>query len=549
MAKPLDWLFKITDKLSGPSDRMAKVLDHQADETDKAAKATDRLSDATERGGHAAGKAKEQHEGLRHKLYETVELLHRGYEVGERFVDFFVDMGKEAIHAAAGAERSADSIKALLGEAEGTDVLEYLEKVSKYTEFDDSDLRQLVMALADAGFEANELNKALAFSGDVAAIRGGGINNAMGAVGVLERVKLSGAIDKRTLRKLGIEAKPFFEQLGHELGTSAKLAQDKAAAGGIKPDVLLDSLYRAVQAKEGGPLGTMAIKASKSLDALWEKVNKLKENFFEGLADGKAMQELKAFLGNVLAALDPASPFGKEITDTIDRMFSDTFKALFGDLSGPDGVMKIRDAVLQMEQDLKDAWPDIISAAKDALVVIKGIAGAVGLIAEAMRPFTEEGKKRVLADIHTQSTALDRAGHGAVWKFFFSGTGRGRNAANEQLAREGALNPDVMSVIDSGVPEAHDFIWRAGRAIRLDPADTLVGAKGSSGEALAAFGSDTGGSPMGWGGVVWNGNVVVNVDAGGVADPQEIASLAAEAAREEVYSVLENFGDEAGDER
>ncbi len=548
MATALSWIFRLMDGVSGPADKMSKAIKGETDATDKAKSATDKLEESTDKLGKAHAKGAEHAESFRHRLFETVGLLREGAEMGERVVDFFADLGKEAIHAAGGAERSATSIKGLMGAAEGGEVLDYLENISKYTEFDDSDLRQLTIALADAGFEAKELQTAIPAALDIATLRGGGIGNAMGAVSVLERVKLSGSIDKRSLRKLGIEAKPFYDELGKTLGLTAKDAQDKAAAGGVDPEKLLNSLYGAISKKEGGPIGTLAIKGSQSLDALWSKLGKLKENLFEGLADGKAIGDFKGMLSNIMTVMDPSSEFGKSIVKSLDEILGDTFKSLFGDFSGPYGVDLLKEKINVMVADFKDAWPGIKEGAQEALETIKGIAKAMGAVAEVINAITPDIRaSRSTSDIagasvwdkikNTGAGALAGGAVGGGAGFFAGGVGAIPGAIGGAVVGAGS----ALAGVDY-LGKANDFIWRAGQAVEISPSDSIQGFKSGGSMGMGAYGSDSGG---GRGGHSFSmGDISVNVTSA-ATDAAAVAREVSQQVREQVYSVFEQMATEA----
>jgi len=533
MASPLEWVFKLFDKLSGPADKMAKSLKGETLATDAATDATDKLEKATDNLGKAQGSAGKESESFRHRLFEWAEIAHRGFEIGERLVDTFLDVGKEAIHAAAGAERSADSIKLLFGESEGSDLLEHLEKVQKFTEFDDSELRMITAELGRAGYAAEQIPDTLPFIADLANRAGGGIGAALASTDVLEKINLSGMLNPRSLRGLSIKFKPFFEDLGRDLGISAKEAQKKATEGGVDPTILINALQRATTRK-GGLIGDGAVKSSQSLDSLMHKVGQIKDNLFEGLADGKAIGQFKSFLSNILTSMDPSSEFGKSIIDSLDAIFGDTLKTLFGDLSGPDGIGKFQTKIKDALDYIRDSIPAVQAAFHDFLVVVSATAKAIEAVAHAIGTIAKN-------DDFNQSKKDAGGIEGAIYHVPFLRMAYRSIAEGNGTTAGAAAQAGLLGAADSSLPQAHDFMWRGGEAIKFDPSDTVIGARGNRGDMLsAAYGNDGAGQGGGRGSASYSVEVNIN---GAVGEGN--GGMSKEDIREAVYSAMEQFATEA----
>lgn len=225
-----------------------------------------------------------------------------------------INLGKEAINAAAGAERVGLSFEFVLGAEGAKDMLGWIEKIAGSTEFTDDSLKNWTLQLANAGLKGENLKDNLAAVLDVAAKHGP--QAAEAAVDALSRATLSGKIEGRALRGLGIPVADL-AQLDQFKGLNEKQINKKLETATIKKDDLLQLI--------AGPdklLGDFAVRASETMSAKLTHLRDLPDQFFQKFADSPAYDVMRSRLGTLLEELDPESDKGKQIFGALESVFT-----------------------------------------------------------------------------------------------------------------------------------------------------------------------------------------------------------------------------------
>jgi hypothetical protein len=325
----IQFLMQLEAKLDGAT-KMVRELSKSEAAIDKADAALKKAEKSTNTLGGAMGKA-----GGAVKSFAAGSLQHLaalatwdGIKAG---VNALADLGRELIGAAAEAERTEIAFKNMLGDSAGGELLDYLDGVAKKTEFTDGALKGFAQQLTEAGFAGEGLKNALAATLDVAARSPNKLAGAAEALGALEKIQLSGMVDKRALRALKLNPQAFFKQMGDDLGMGVDAVEKKLQAGKIKIEDVTNSVFKALAAKnKTGQLGSMGADMADTLGARIEKVKDIIPNLFEELSKSDGMKGVSGFLGRLAEAFDPASPVGQKVIGGIESVVNRLGKLLEG---------------------------------------------------------------------------------------------------------------------------------------------------------------------------------------------------------------------------
>jgi hypothetical protein len=343
MSEGLKWLLELDGKTEG-IDKMLSTIEDTIASLPKATAATKDLNASIEKSSSAGEKAAAGHKKHKAGIEETegalkrlvnagigpfiekakqiaeFEFIRRGVdkiiEAPGELIDKVKELGEEAIKAAAGAERMDLSFKLTIGQEGAEKVLGWIDRIASKTEFTDDQLKGWANELLVAGVKAGEVDKFLAAGLDVAAKSPDKLAGMGNAIAALTRAQLTGRVEGRALRGLRIGVDEL-RTLPEFKGLSAKALHEKMEQGSISKNDLLRLI--------AGPdkqLGDLGLKAGDTLQAKLKNLETLPEQYFQRLAESPAFENLKAKLGDVFDALDPASPRGQKIFGSLERMFT-----------------------------------------------------------------------------------------------------------------------------------------------------------------------------------------------------------------------------------
>jgi hypothetical protein len=210
-----------------------------------------------------------------------------------------------------------------LGGKGGKEYAEDVGRFSKLTGFDDDLIRQMLLPARRAGMSQQSVRTAFAAASDVAAGegRGGDAARVQGLLETFTKIQLKGGVTERMLPELGVAVKPFFADIAKQLKISPEEAKKRAEEGKINPQLLLNTIYKGIEAKQGGKLGTGAIEYSKTFESNLAKVKNLPNEYLKNLVDSPEFGRANELLRGLLENLDPDSPAGKRIMDAVEHMF------------------------------------------------------------------------------------------------------------------------------------------------------------------------------------------------------------------------------------
>jgi tape measure domain-containing protein len=398
--KKLEWLFGLDDKMSGPASVAEKKLELLERRIKSVAKAESEMSGPKKerltfarlnleiqrdqlRGAgkhekeegfhsHAMEKVQGLIEGtkklaagatswvglLDHGLGIVEKVAHAAIAIGEAFVHaaeqvghLIYRFGELGVEAASAKENTIITFKALLGsESAAEAMVESLERLSYVSPFSSDQAVGLGRKLIAGGFGPEQVPTLLRALGDAAAATGAGFEKADEAVGALRRIRAEGTLSTKTLRALsaaGVPAGAVYERLGEVFGVTALQARELVKAGKVDSANALFAIVGAVKDKRsGGALGDAAQRyATETLSGLRKSIADKKEELFGDLFKSAGFGSFKGFLKNVNEALDPENPIGKRIRDRVTGTFNRIFTALFGPLTGDQGLERIEKVV------------------------------------------------------------------------------------------------------------------------------------------------------------------------------------------------------------
>jgi len=239
-----------------------------------------------------------------------------------RLAEGVKDLGEEMLITAAKAERTNKAFELVFGAEIGTETLDYIERIGKYTEFTREQLKGAALDLAKVGFKGEGLNRALAASLDISAFSKSGNEGQGEALGALERIKNSGRVDRRTLRPLGIGEGDFFKELSIRTGKGAKELKKEMEKGTLDADQSLETLYTMITKRTHKDLGGAGVEMGNTLMARLAHLKEVPELLFEKLADLPAFGKISDLIGRAAEALNPAGGVGSKLFDALASAFT-----------------------------------------------------------------------------------------------------------------------------------------------------------------------------------------------------------------------------------
>jgi tape measure domain-containing protein len=540
MSEPLEWLFKITDQMSGPAERISNALD----KTEKSLKHAEHATTAYEK---AAEKAEEQSKDLLKELLKfggiglgieaIAGLFEKVGELAKEAVHKVFELGEETIKAAAKAQRSEASFKLLLGEEGGETALQYIEKIQNHTELTGAELKSVAQQFIAVGMKGEDLTKALPAALDVGAFFGGGIGNVQAAASALSRISMSGKVEGRALRALGLDERDVLPRIAAIAGMSQDAVVSAMSAGKLKSSTVLEGVYQSIAAKEKGVLGTAGVEASATVEGQLHRLADLPEKFMERLSKSEGFAKFGGFLGKLLETLDPDSPFGQQVMKRIEGMFNRIME-VFGGADQADvfegikgGIMGILDAFDGFIPTIKSAmdWvKDFIKSLRGLSLMFEGLKVDQEELSAAWSFYTSGGKDAsgmVTAAAHRLEHNAHVNDFYGIGKDMADGVAKGMGDGSKALADagEGAADSVEKAVRDKTKTHSPSLLFAdigygfaqglaqgieegAGDVDRAAVNSLIPNAGGAGGQRFAF------------------GDIVINIEGGGTADEMGAAA-------------------------
>lgn len=233
-------------------------------------------------------------------------------EAIEKITEKVIELGKEILHAAGGAERMDLSLKLTVGADGAKNVLEWVDAIASRTRFTDDQLKGWVNQLLRAGVAMKDVRSFIEAGLDLNAM-GGDMGTAMEA---LTRAQITGKIGARQLVGLGIGVNQL-KELPEYQGLSEKALYKKVEEGSLTKEQLFSLI-----AGKDNTLGDLGLKGGQDFEAKLKNLKSLPEQYFQKMAESPSFEHLKEVMGDIFTKLDPNSERGAAIFKSLERSFT-----------------------------------------------------------------------------------------------------------------------------------------------------------------------------------------------------------------------------------
>lgn len=394
--------------------------------------------DALEKGGHFF--KFDVAEGAALAFEAIMKVGEALYEAGEKAIDF----GKEIIRAAGNAEDLNLAVKLDVGD-EGAEKIEKIAESYKGTRFSPEQIKAAFLPLLEQTGTKLEEDWGVIISAatDRATKLKTGAGGVSAALEHFKDIALNPQRLRGSLKGLGIEQAPFYAELGKAIGSSAKDAEAQTKAGKIAAQDLVRVALRQMAEKQGGSVGNQTNAGDKTLGTQLARLDNLKDNLFVGLANSPGMAAVNGFLKNFVDVME-----GDIGTDLIKKV-GGAFETMFGDMSGPEGLEKMKTGIGSLAtkvgnfiEDFRAAWPSIKEGAATVWEVLKGIGSALAWIAHGLKvSFTSA---MYLAETLNMN-------HSKGWSFAGGGEPRDKETPDNRPMAQQLLEQALPKFADGGV--------------------------------------------------------------------------------------------------
>jgi hypothetical protein len=249
-----------------------------------------------------------------------------------------IDLGVDMIKLSSIASETNRILSTIAGPADAKRIQALADAMRSATGIEDEAFTGMAAGLLRAGMAVDKLDKAFAIAADITALtpglpdRAAKTSKALEVGAELARAQRKGGFDNRLLRGVGVSDKDFFGDIAKHMGVSSLEAQKRVEMGpegGVKPDLIFGAIQRTLKkVTKGAQAGATADAMGKTPMAQLDRLLGSKEELFKGLADSKGVTELGNAFGRIADMLDPDSPNGKRIVDSLDQMLQSVAKSL-----------------------------------------------------------------------------------------------------------------------------------------------------------------------------------------------------------------------------
>jgi len=371
------------------------------------------------------------------------------------------DLGKEIVHAAAGAQDLRVAVAQTVG-PENAAGIDALANSFGDTRFDDDEIKKMVLPLLNAGLGRDNpalLKDIVTAATDTAARLADPA--ATGAVlEAFQRVHTKREVSAKMLLGVGINEQDFYTSLGETLGVSAKRAEAQVKAGKVQAETLEAELLAAIAKREGGQLGRATDESAKTLGTTLARLEHLPENLFKQLADSPGLALLQQRVDHFIDTL--SGPAGERVVMALGGALDRVSQYLLGN---GDAVDRFIDGVVT-------GIPKVTKFFESLATVVNGLAEILGAVVDLMDETSDKAKTNPA--LQGRDFTVQRTNPLAR---LLGSTPTQAPDGSVQLGAVDRLLGSSVQFASPDMPKANDFIWRNGQAIEIDPRDTVVGSK------------------------------------------------------------------------
>lgn len=363
-------------------------------------------------------------------------------EGARKVVDIVSDGFKKAFAEGSKYENLKLGYKLSLRGAEGQDSMEDAGRFSKLTGYDDDVINGMLLPLRRAGFDRKGARSAFAAASDVAAGngRGGDQGFVQGMLESFTHIKLKGGVQERLLPGMGVDVKLFYADLARTLKTTTDAAKKLAEEGKVNPQLLLNTIYKGIEQRQGGALGTGGIAYGSTMQARLSKLEDLPNQYAKAVAESPKWDAVSEKFGSLLDDLDPDSPRGQKIVDSVLRAF-DSLANVVDKAFTAENI----DSFVHGLETVVDLAGKLVEQLGPILDLVAKVSGAH----EQIQKYSEMGGGDVQKGIGESLTGsadawsqVKKAYDIGFFKENFALGGGDRNELVEQALREGKINQD-----------------------------------------------------------------------------------------------------------
>lgn len=367
------------------------------------------------------------------------EVVAEGFMKGaEKAVDFIKEGVKLAFESASKLENLQLGYKLSLGAEGGKESLEDISRFSKQTGLGEDSIAKLLLPLRRAGLDQKSARTAFAAAGDIAAGsgEGGNVEAIGGILDTLKNIKLKGGVSKKMLPGIGVDVQSYFADLGKQLHVSKEQAEKLAGEGKIDPQRLLNTIYKQVEARQGGKLGTGVEAYQKTFEGKLTKLKALPEEYLKQIVSSPGWSKITEKMQTVLEALSPESPRGQRIIASLTGAF-DKLVTVADNFLKPETVDKFGsalaavpgylDKIVTISEVIATIWAgsQIVGAFTALSAILPTLGTAAGVVVSVLGAAAAPvlaiaaAVGSVALAVHETKKALDEVGGvGQAWKDF-----------------------------------------------------------------------------------------------------------------------------------
>jgi len=279
-----------------------------------------------------------------------------------------------AVKIAAGSERTGRVFANMLGEREGKDTLEFLQKFSDLSEFTDDALKGMSVELLRAGLRGGDFRNALGAAIDVAAEAPDKMEGFQEAVSSLSRIALTGKVDFRTLRGLRLDPHEVAKQLSDDLRLTPDVVKKKLQDGTLKGADAMDSILTVIERKTGHQLGGLGESMADTMTARLDKLQDIPDEMFKGLKHSQGFQDISDTISRLTNLFSPESETGQRIQGALVKALD-----VVGEKVKSIDWERVAGFVATVAESFKD-WVEPLSKVAELLgYLVKSLAGLMAL--------------------------------------------------------------------------------------------------------------------------------------------------------------------------
>ena len=254
-------------------------------------------------------------EGALHLLEKGADLAWGGVKkLGETVMD--------TINTAAHAERTKAVFENMLGD-NAPQTLEYLDEFAKRTELGKKATMDYGAELTRIGYRGQEFEDAMAAISDSASLSTDHVGAAAEAMSALARMKLTGRVDARTMRGLGLDVREVQQGMAKALGMTPEAIKKGLEEGTIPAAAAFNVVLGEIEKKTGKDLGEASLNMGQGLEAGMMHLKEVPEKIMKGVQGSQGLKDLNEALDDMLKAFDPDSPAGMAVIEGLSDLIEE----------------------------------------------------------------------------------------------------------------------------------------------------------------------------------------------------------------------------------